>query len=209
MRILLSAMIVLAAFAASAPTASASCIDTNPDDNGVGTTNCSGVPIVGNCHVLRYGQLPGLSHGCAPIDCVQDCDGPADSAASIQGPCSSDLNPTDDNGIGTTCSYGGIRCSVGALAFGAWLQEPPVGYSCQLPIYCVRECGPPMDSASAALPCSASVDAGALSASATCPVSFCEVGPVVTGGRYDHVLDCWSPLVCVTEPCPGSGRIQI
>jgi hypothetical protein len=54
------------------PSASASCIDTNPDDNGVGTQGCQ-VPVGGDCKVLVYGQLPGISSGCSPVVCVKDC----------------------------------------------------------------------------------------------------------------------------------------
>jgi hypothetical protein len=77
---------------ASAPSASATCIDTNPDDNGVGTQGCN-IPVAGTCKVLVYGDLPGgptcqpivcirecvphvLDDVWPPYDCVQDCDGP-------------------------------------------------------------------------------------------------------------------------------------
>jgi hypothetical protein len=66
------------------PSASATCIDANPDDNGVGTQGCN-IPVAGTCKVLVYGQLPGVGSGCSPIvcirecyppyECVQDCDG--------------------------------------------------------------------------------------------------------------------------------------
>ena len=86
-------LLAATAFLAFAPSTSATCIDSNPDDNGVGTQGCN-VPVGGDCKVLVYGQLPGVSSGCIPIVCVreciphlppydcidgvQDCDGPAD-----------------------------------------------------------------------------------------------------------------------------------
>lgn len=77
---------------AFAPSASATCIDTSPDDNGVGTQGCN-IPVAGTCKVLVYGELPGgptcvtivcvrecvphvLDDLWPPYDCVQDCDGP-------------------------------------------------------------------------------------------------------------------------------------
>ena len=54
------------------PSASATCIDTNPDDNGVGTQGCN-IPVGGDCKVGAYGELPGISSGCSPITCVKDC----------------------------------------------------------------------------------------------------------------------------------------
>lgn len=63
--------------------------------------------------------------------------------------------------------------------------------------------------ASAAPPCDVGADPLGLTVSATCTVAFCEVGPVVDEGAYDHAVSCQSPLVCVTEPCPGSGRIEV
>jgi hypothetical protein len=85
---LLTLMLASLGFIAFTPSASATCLDTNPDDNGVGTQGCN-LPVAGNCKVLVYGQLPGISSGCSPIvcirdcfppyDCVQDCGGPEDS----------------------------------------------------------------------------------------------------------------------------------
>jgi hypothetical protein len=157
MRILLAALVALTALAALPPTASASCLDSTPDDNGVGTTGCrlpvSNTPVP-DCHVLVYGQLPGIGTGCSPIVCVKDC----------------------------------------------------------LPYDCVQDCdGTPSATAtqSQALPCSTFFDAASLSASLTCPVSVCVVGPVIVAGEYDHALSCQSFIYCVTEPCPGSGRIEI
>ncbi len=92
---LLTLMLALAALVTFTPAATATCIDTSPDDNGVGTQGCN-VPVVGTCKILYYGQLPGpLVPTCVPIvcsvvecvphlldrlwppyDCVQDCDGP-------------------------------------------------------------------------------------------------------------------------------------
>lgn len=64
--------LALLGFAASAPTASATCLDANPDDNGVGTQGCN-LPVGGNCKVLVYGELPGVSPSCSPIVCIRDC----------------------------------------------------------------------------------------------------------------------------------------
>ena len=89
----LTLMLAALGLIALTPNASATCLDTNPDDNGIGTQDCN-VPVVGDCKVLAYGSLPGLSTGCSPVvcvsecvpdvkdlvwppyDCVQDCDGP-------------------------------------------------------------------------------------------------------------------------------------
>jgi hypothetical protein len=154
MRFLLPVLLALAALAAAAPTASASCIDSTPDDNGVGPTNCT-VPVLNakvTCHVLVYGQLPGISNSCVPIVCIKDC----------------------------------------------------------LPYDCVQDCdGAPASTQSQQLPCRVTADSNDLSVSATCPAGICVVGPVVEGGRYDHALSCESFIQCVTEPCPGSGRIEI
>lgn len=129
LRILLASLLTLAAFAALTPTASATCIDATPDDNGVGSNGCN-VPVAGpvHCKVLVYGQLPGVSSGCSPIvcvrecvpyDCVQDCDGPADSLtqqASLALPCTYDLNALDDNGVGGRCNVGTVTCTFRALS---------------------------------------------------------------------------------------------
>ena len=91
---LMTLMLALVAFVTAAPTASATCLDVNPDDNGVGTQGCN-IPVAGTCKVLVYGSLPGaLVPSCLqvvcvqecvphvvdelwpPYDCVQDCDGP-------------------------------------------------------------------------------------------------------------------------------------
>jgi hypothetical protein len=86
--ILTTLMLAFLAFVTFTPAASATCIDLNPDDNGVGTQGCN-LPVAGTCKVLAYGSLPGaLMPSCTPIacvveciphwppyDCVQDCDG--------------------------------------------------------------------------------------------------------------------------------------
>ena len=57
----------------------------------------------------------------------------ADAAA-----CSTDANPTDDNGVGATCAVynTGYTCSVGAGTYGS----PGVRAGCSpSPIVCVRE----------------------------------------------------------------------
>ena len=51
---------------------SATCIDSNPDDDGVGTQGCN-VPAGGDCKVLVYGSLPGVGSGCSPVACVREC----------------------------------------------------------------------------------------------------------------------------------------
>lgn len=84
---------------------------------------------------------------------------------------------------------------------------------CEPIIHCVTEPCPgpytaPMATSSQPLPCLVVSDPpGDLSA--TCSVAVCEVGPVIEGGKYDHAVSCESFLQCVTEPCPGSGRIEI
>jgi hypothetical protein len=69
---LLTLMLAALGLVAFTPSASATCIDATPDDNGVGTQGCS-TPVAGNCKVLVYGQTPGFSPGCSPITCVRDC----------------------------------------------------------------------------------------------------------------------------------------
>ena len=66
---LLLATLGLVAFA---PTGSATCLDTNPDDNGVGTQGCN-LPVsnLNNCKVLVYGSIPGTS-GCSQIYCIRE-----------------------------------------------------------------------------------------------------------------------------------------
>ena len=64
-------LVGLGLIAFGTPTATATCLDTNPDDNGVGTQGCN-LPVAGNCKVLVYGQLPGVSSGCSPIVCVRE-----------------------------------------------------------------------------------------------------------------------------------------
>lgn len=68
---LLTLMLAALGLVAFTPSASATCIDTNPDDNGVGTQGCN-IPVAGNCKVLVYGQLPG-GPTCQPIVCVREC----------------------------------------------------------------------------------------------------------------------------------------
>ena len=68
---LMLASLAFLSLLAFAPTASATCIDSTPDDNGVGTQGCS-IPVAGNCKVLVYGQVPGVSGDCFPIDCIRD-----------------------------------------------------------------------------------------------------------------------------------------
>jgi hypothetical protein len=93
---LLTLMLASLAFVTFTPAASATCLDANPDDNGVGTQGCN-LPAAGTCKVLAYSTVPGaLWPSCLvitcvvecvpavddlwpPYDCVQDCDGPADS----------------------------------------------------------------------------------------------------------------------------------
>ena len=67
---LIATMLVALGFIAfGAPTASAACIDANPDDNGVGTQGCN-LPVAGNCKVLVYGSVPGTS--CSQVQCVTE-----------------------------------------------------------------------------------------------------------------------------------------
>lgn len=68
---LLTLMLAALGLIAFTPTGSASCLDTTPDDDGVGTQGCN-IPVAGNCKVLVYGQLPGVSNGCSPIVCVRE-----------------------------------------------------------------------------------------------------------------------------------------
>jgi hypothetical protein len=72
MRILTTCLLALTALAAFAPNASATCLDTTPDDDGVGTNGCN-LPAGGDCQVLVYGSLPGVSSGCSPVVCVSEC----------------------------------------------------------------------------------------------------------------------------------------
>ena len=71
---LLTLMLAALGLIAFTPNASASCIDSNPDDDGVGMQNCS-LPA-GNCKVLVYGEAPGLGSGCSPFVCVRECTPP-------------------------------------------------------------------------------------------------------------------------------------
>lgn len=64
-------LVALGFLAFGTPTATAACIDVNPDDNGVGTQGCN-IPVAGNCKVLVYGELPGISSGCSPIVCIRE-----------------------------------------------------------------------------------------------------------------------------------------
>lgn len=64
---LMLAALGLIAFAA--PTATATCVDANPDDNGVGTQGCN-LPVGGNCKVLVYGSLPGTQ--CSQVTCIRE-----------------------------------------------------------------------------------------------------------------------------------------
>lgn len=123
---------------AFAPTGSATCLDTTPDDDGVGSDGCN-VPVLGECnvHVLAYGQLPGSGGSCDSfVQCVREC-GPPTADASFAGPCSYDLNPTDDNGVAAKCTVAGITCTVGALRYGS--ADPVQFPRCQGPIYCVTD----------------------------------------------------------------------
>jgi hypothetical protein len=69
---LMLASVAFVALLAAAPTASATCLDLNPDYNGVGTVGCN-VPVVGDCKVYLYG---GLSSSCVPIQCFRECGPP-------------------------------------------------------------------------------------------------------------------------------------
>lgn len=128
---------------AMTPGASASCLDTNPDDDGIGADGCN-VPVLGECnvHALAYGQLPGFGGSCdGLVQCVRECGPPA---ASANGPALAscrvlDANPTDDNGVGADCTVAGaLRCTASALWYGPGV---PVGAPrCQTVfIYCVTE----------------------------------------------------------------------
>jgi hypothetical protein len=224
MRILLASLLTLAALAATATPAQAVAIcsnqfdvsDTQVGDDRLakvhcGTENLSNMP---DCYVearveysLTY-YLSGLR--CDLIQCVTSPCPMATASAAL--PCATVGSPVLDAGFGVTCSAAGARCSAGIATFGTLedFLSPSAGCSTGLwpPYDCVQDCDGPATSAQEA-PCGASADPLTLSASAVCEVSFCEVGPVVSGGRYDHAVSCWSPLVCVTEPCPGSGRIEI
>lgn len=66
---LITLMIAALGLLAFTPSGSATCIDSNPDDNGVGTQGCN-VPVVGNCKVLVYGQVGAPS--CAQVQCIRE-----------------------------------------------------------------------------------------------------------------------------------------
>ena len=154
---LITLMLATLGLIAFTPSASATCIDSNPDDNGIGTQGCNlpAASFANTCKVLGYGSLPGaLLPTCVPIVCVQEC-------------------------------------------VPHW---PPYD--------CVQDCDGETSS-SAAPPCLVAYDPGAPDLSATCDVATCEVGPVIDGGKYDHAVSCEPLLYCVTEPCPGSGRIEV
>lgn len=226
MRILLATLLTLAALAATATPAQAVAICSNQFDVSdqtlgddrlakvhCGTENLNNLP---DCYVearveydLTYQVIPLR---CPIIQCVTSpCPMAAASSAAAL-PCSTLGNPALDAGFGATCSAAGVRCSAVVSTFGTIddFLSPSAGCSTTLwpPYDCVQDCDGPATSAQE-LPCAASANPLTLDASATCEVAFCDVGPVVSGGRYDHAVSCWSPLVCVTEPCPGSGRIEI
>jgi hypothetical protein len=69
---LLTLMLAALGLVAFAPTSSATCLDTNPDDDGVGTQGCN-IPVGGDCRVLVYGQAPGVSSSCSPVVCIREC----------------------------------------------------------------------------------------------------------------------------------------
>ena len=82
---LLTLMLAALGLTAFAPGASASCIDSNPDDDGVGTQGCQ-IPAGGDCKVLVYGELPGIGSGCSPVVCIRECvlDPPYDCFDGVQ-----------------------------------------------------------------------------------------------------------------------------
>ncbi|HJQ93335.1 MAG TPA: hypothetical protein VJ874_03500 [Candidatus Thermoplasmatota archaeon] len=155
---LLTLMLAALGLVAFAPSASATCIDSNPDDDGVGTQGCN-VPaasFANTCKVLVYGPLPGpLLPTCVPIVCVKEC-----------------------------------------------VPHFP-------PYECVQDCDG--ETSASATPCDLSVDPdpAGIDVYSQCTSGTCDVGPVVEDGKYDHTVACGPFIQCVTEPCPGSGRIEV
>lgn len=233
LRPILASLVALAALTAFAPQGAAVAICSNqldPTDLVVGddplarshcTTenlisyDCDLVDLLRRVAVdaqVAYDGTVTRSTRCDPlIYCVTEpCPGPylsASSAAAL--PCGTVGSPVLDAGFGVTCTAAGTRCTVVVATFGTIEDFLTPHAGCQFPIYCFRECGPPMAAAqSQESPCLVASDpSGDLSA--TCSAAFCEVGPVVEDGKYDHAVSCESFIYCVTEPCPGSGRIEI
>lgn len=169
MRILLAALLTLAALVAAAPTGSAVAIcSTQHDaqdlvigDDPLARESCTTENIISHdCDLVVTVHQDGSvtrSLRCEPlIYCVTDpCPGPyAETSAALAAPslpCQADANPTDDNGVSATCPTPVTTCSVHALWFGAWLQQPPVAYGCSKPgvwppYDCVQDCdGPPTE----------------------------------------------------------------
>lgn len=224
LRPLLAALVTLTAFAALAPNASAVYIcghqndaqDLRLGDDPVWRTHCTTENLNQvnlDCEATVTVTTTGVTYpaGCDSIvpcnPCCGYCPPPMETTAAAALPCSTLGSPVLDGGFGVTCTAAASRCTVVVATFGSVedFLDPYAG--CQFPIYCFRECGPPMATSSQASPCQvAPALPGDLSA--TCTVAMCEVGPVVESGRYDHAVSCESFLHCVTEPCPGSGRIE-
>ncbi len=135
-------MLAFLAFVTFTPSAQATCLDTSPDDDGVGMDGCQ-VPVLGECnvHALAYGSVPGSGGSCdAVVQCVRECWPPAERTNAL--PCGGDLNPTDDNGVTYRCRAASSDCTVHALAYGA----SPIPRVWCYRIACVTEpCATPID----------------------------------------------------------------
>lgn len=209
LRILAPALLALASLAVAAPTASATCLDTTPDDDGIGSDGCT-VPVLGECnmHVLAYGQLPGSGGSCdGLVQCVRECGPPtSSSASSLPVPCSGDLNPTDDNGIRQRCQAAGMDCTVTALSYG---NPTPRTFCYRIP--CVSEpCATPLEMGASNLPVPCSSDLNPLDdngirsvctvepANLRCTVSALAYGPAFPPAS----VACQPIIVCVRECAP-------
>ena len=222
LRPLLAALLALTAFAALIPSAEAVGIcshQLDPTDQVVGDdplvkSHCTTENLISyDCDVdaqVRYDGTVTRSTRCDPlIYCVTDpCPGPYLSTSAAALPCGTVGSPVLDGGFGVSCTAAATTCTVAVATFGTVEDFLTPHAGCQFPIYCFRECGPPTAAQSQQLPCLVTSDPPA-DLSATCSVAMCEVGPVVEGGKYDHAVSCESFIYCVTEPCPGSGRIEV
>src|SRR5688500_8399839 len=88
---LLTLMLASLALVATAPTAQATCLALDPDDDGVGSDGCR-APVLGECnvHVLAYGQVHGSGGSCDGLyQCVRECTPPSERTNLL--PCSGDL----------------------------------------------------------------------------------------------------------------------
>lgn len=163
LRPILASLVALAALTAFAPQGAAVAICSNQldptdlvlGDDPLARSHCTTENLISHdCDVgaqVGYDGTVTRSARCDPlihIDCVTDPCPYVQSTSAAAAPCSTVGSPVLDAGFGVTCTVAGTQCTVVVATFGTVEDFLDPSYGCQFPIYCFRECGPPMATAS-------------------------------------------------------------